>query len=106
MHTNLTHWIFGTLLALAVSFPALADSEVVGHIPKITRKFVEINGQTYPLLRGNSENLRARENEATECWYQYRITCGTLADSGYFDKARVTLRDGIAIRIEVLEHRP
>ncbi len=96
----------GLMISQTAHAADLVNAEVIGHISNITRKFVEINDKKYPLLRGDSENLKIRQGEATECWYQYRITCGTLADSGYFDKAKVTIRNGLAIRIEVLEHRP
>lgn len=103
MNTNLARYVFGFLLWLAAIYPALADSVIVGNVPRITVRNVEIGGVSYPLLQGNSQNMRATSETATECWAKYRTTCGTLEGIGYIDKARVTIRNGIAIRIELLE---
>ncbi|OYY93088.1 MAG: hypothetical protein B7Y41_13325 [Hydrogenophilales bacterium 28-61-23] len=103
MKTHLSHWALGTLLWLATIYPVLADSIIVGNVPRITVKQVEIDGVSYPLLKGDSQNMRATSETATECWSKYRTTCGTLAGIGYIDKASVTIQNGIAIRVEVLE---
>lgn len=91
--------------ALCGACLAWADSEVVGYVSSITTDFVEIRGKSYPLFNGDSNDMRARYPAATECWAKERTTCGTLAGVGYIDKARVTLRNGVAIRIQVLEMR-
>jgi hypothetical protein len=103
MNTNLSQYAFGFLLWLTVLYPAWADSVIVGNVPRITVRNVEIGGISYPLLQGNSQNMRATSDTTTECWVKYRTTCGTLEGIGYIDKARVTIRNGFAIRIEVLE---
>jgi len=92
------------LLVLA-SQAAWADTEIIGNVPRITTEFVEVGDKMYPLLHGASNNMRASSWEATECWAGPRTTCGTLAGIGYIDKARITLRNGVAVRIEVLELR-
>lgn len=91
--------------ALCGACLAWADSEVVGYVSKITTDYVEIRGESFPLFNGGSNDMRARYPAATECWAKERTTCGTLAGVGYIDKARVTLRNGVAIRIQVLEMR-
>lgn len=91
------------VLSLAVAQLAFADTEIVGYVDKITTRHVWIGGQVYPLVRGDTTNLRLPPHEATECLIGQRITCGTLAGVGYIDKARVTVRNGVALRIEVLE---
>lgn len=82
-----------------------ADTEIVGQVSRITTDFVEVRGQSYPLFNGASNDMRATSRAATECWAKERTTCGTLAGVGYIEKARVTLRNGVAIRIQVLEMR-
>jgi hypothetical protein len=95
----------GTLIALT-SLPAPgADTVVIDRVPRITVQHVEVGPVTYPLLNGNSQDMRSSSPNTTQCWATYRTTCGTLAGIGYIDKARVTVRDGYAIRIEVLELR-
>jgi hypothetical protein len=103
MNLHLKHWVMGIALLQAISFSVIADTEIIGRVGKITVKNIEIDGKNYPLLKGESEDLRARVGEVTECREKYRMTCGTLAGVGYIDKARVTIRNGIAMRIEVLE---
>lgn len=103
MKTTLVASLIGIALASPFYASAWADSEIVGVVPKITTKFVEIDGASYPLMRGDSQEMRRSSPDVTECWSRYRTTCGTLAGIGFIDRARVTVRNGYAVRIEVLE---
>ncbi len=103
MNMRFKYWMMGIVLLQTTSFSVIADTEIIGRVAKITVKNIEIDGKTYPLLKGESENLRANVGEVTECREKYRMTCGTLAGVGYIDKAKVTIRNGIAMRVEVLE---
>lgn len=103
MNLRFKHWVMGIALLQAISFSVIADTEIIGRVVNITVKAILINGKSYPLLRGESEDLRANIRDVTECWNGYRLTCRTLAGVGYVDKAKVTIRNGIAMRIEVLE---
>lgn len=98
------NFLFASCMILGAG-QACADTEIVGQVSRITTDFVEIRGKSYPLFNGASNDMRATSQAATECWAKERTTCGTLAGVGYIEKARVTLRNGVAIRIQVLEMR-
>lgn len=92
------------VVCLASANPAVArETTLLGNVSKVTTGFVEIEGKTFPLKNGASNDVRASSREVTECWAGTRTTCGTLAGVGYIQKAKVTVRDGVAVRIEVLE---
>lgn len=103
MHASSIAIFMGALIALTAHSAISAEKVIVDRVPHITVQHVEVGRVTYPLLNGNSQDMRNTSPGTTQCWATYRTTCGTLAGIGYIDKARVTIRDGYAIRIEVLE---
>ncbi|HNQ03955.1 MAG TPA: hypothetical protein PKH69_05025 [Thiobacillaceae bacterium] len=103
MHTHLKSFFAACLASVAAI--SWADTEITGYVSQITMKHVEIEGKRYPLLQGDSQDMRSTSPRMTQCWAGERTTCGTLAGIGYIHRARVVLRDGAAIRVEVLEMR-
>lgn len=103
MSINIKKWLI-TFIAMAfTTHAAYAEEIIIGHVSKITTKEIIINGNKYPLLNGSSEDLNARPGTVTECREKFRMTCGTVAAIGYIDKAKVTIRNGYAIQIVILE---
>jgi hypothetical protein len=103
MMKRILQWALVSWMGLGAGHALAANGVIEGYVPKITVKQVEIEGRVYPLVRGHSEDMKSTAGRETECWAQYRTTCGTLAGVGYIDKARVTIRNGYAMKIEVLE---
>lgn len=96
----LIYSIFPLVVLTEVSAAPLG---VEGRISDITKNFVVIKENKFPLLRGDETNLRV-DAGTTHCFVnQVRVTCGTLAAVGYVDHARVTIENGYAVRIDVLQ---
>lgn len=95
------------LCLMTGGFAMAADHARVGYVSEITTERVVINGESFPLRNGKSNNMQVRFPKATECWVsdKARTTCGTIAGVGYIHKARVTLHNDTAARIEVIEMR-
>lgn len=80
------------LLALAVMSASAAESSTYEGGILINAKFVMIGNKDYPW------------NSSTKCRDQEKVkmTCETLAQVGYADRARVVVSDGTVTNIDVL----
>ena len=91
---------------LAASAPMLA-AELEGYVPEITTKKLFFGGRYYALVQGASANNAIKWPQGTECYVMtspsYQITCGTLAQVGYIDKAKLRIENDKVVRVEVLE---
>ncbi|MHB1084991.1 MAG: hypothetical protein ACYCZA_09140 [Thiobacillus sp.] len=94
-------------LLWAMPKPALAETEHEGFVPEITTQQLFFNGTYYVLVQGGLENNRTRWPQATECYIKgnptFQVTCGTLAQVGYIDKAKIRIEGKKVMRVEVLE---
>ncbi len=78
-------------------------------MPEITAEKLFFDGKYYPLVKGTAVTNTVRWPQATECHMNmeraagYQVTCGTLAQVGYIDKARLRIENGKVMRVEVLE---
>lgn len=93
----------------AATAPARAATELEGFVPEITTERLFFGGKYYPLVKGTAATNTVRWPQATECHMNmkmaagYQVTCGTLAQVGYIDKARLRIENGKVARVEVLE---
>ena len=103
MKTGFSKLMLAAGMLLTGSAGVMADTEITGYVPEITVGHIWIEGNTYQLIHGDSNDLNSVQG-ITECRVgTHRVTCGTLAGVGYIDRARVTVSGGAATRIEVLE---
>lgn len=98
---------FATTLSCLISAAALAaPTEKIGEVRFFnTKNLTFLDGKSYPLARGDSKDLSSSYGTATQCFVEgnARTTCSTLAGVGYITKARVTLDNGLVMKVEVLE---
>lgn len=95
-----------TLTSLLTNGALAAPTELIGEVGFInTKTLTFLGGKSYPLAHGDSKDLRSAYGTATQCFMggDARTSCGTLAGVGYITKARVTLDNGLVMKIEVLE---
>ncbi len=92
---------------IAASAPALAASEFEGPVPEITTQKLFFDGKYYALVQGASRSNAIKWPQGTECHVKaassYQVTCGTLAQVGYIDKAKLRIENDKVVRVEVLE---
>lgn len=99
-------WI-AVLIVFAVPKPAQAATEVEGYVPEITTQKLFFDGKYYALTKGVSPDNKIKWPDGTECYIKanptYQVTCGTLAQIGYIDKAKLRIENNKVMRIELLK---
>lgn len=107
MFKKQTRLAYAATLACLISSSALATpTEMIGEVGYFSTKTLTfLGGKSYPLARGDSKDLTSSYGTATQCFVagNARTTCSTLAGVGYITKARVTLDNGLVMKVEVLE---
>jgi len=92
---------------IVASASTQAATELEGFVPEITTERLFFGGKYYALVQGGSRDSTVKWPEATECLVKanpdYQVTCGTFAQIGYLDKARLRIDNGRIARIELLE---
>lgn len=107
-HASLPIKLFMWAFCLTLSSGSVRAATVLeGYVPTITTEKLLFDGKNYPLVKGALADNSVKWPQATECHVklqpEYQITCGTLAQVGYIDKARLLIEDGKVARVEVLE---
>lgn len=93
----------------AITFAEEADSVVEGRIDLIDQDSITVGQQTFPVIYPDYEKGKPKDDRfAVECWVvepteRYQIDFMTLVNVGYVHKARVTLMNGVVLKIEILE---
>lgn len=99
-------WIVLVLMFAVVPKPSQAATELEGYVPEITTQKVFFGGKYYALIQGKSIDNKIKWPQGTECYVKgnptYQVTCGTLAQIGYIDKAKLRIENDKVIRIELL----
>jgi len=84
-----------------------AATELEGYVPQITTQKLLFDGRYYALVQGAVEDSKVKWPKATECYVKanpsYQVTCGTLAQIGYIDKAKLRIENDKVMRVELLE---
>ena len=95
-----------TLTGLITNSALAAPADLIGEVGYIdTKTLTFLGGKSYPLANGASKDLRSSYGSATQCFMpgDARTSCSTLAGVGFITKARVTLDNGVVMKVEVLE---
>lgn len=94
-------------MLVMVPKPSQAATELEGYVPQITTQKLSFGGKYYALVQGAVEDNKVKWPKATECYIKanptYQITCGTLAQVGYIDKAKLRIENDKVMRVDVLE---
>lgn len=105
--SQLILFILVVAMLWAVPKPSQAATELEGYVSVITTQQLFVDGKRYTLVLGALENNHVRWPVATECYMKgkpaVQVTCGTLAQVGYIDKAKIRIEDDKVMRVEVLE---
>ena len=92
---------------MAASGQALAATVLEGYVPEITTQKLSFGGKYYPLVQGASQSNAIKWPQGTECYVMtfpsYQVTCGTLAQVGYIDKAKILIENDKVMRVDLLE---
>lgn len=92
---------------IVASGSSLAATELEGFVPEITTERLLFGGKHYALVQGASRDNAAKWPAATECHVKanpsYQVTCGTFAQIGYIDNAKLRIENGRVARVELLE---
>lgn len=97
------------MLVIVVMVPkhSEAATELEGYVPEITTQKIFFGGKYYPLIQGASIDNKIKWPKATECYVKanptYQVTCGTLAQIGYIDKAKLWIENDRVMRVELLK---
>ena len=98
-----------SIMFTGIVFAEKNISVIEGRINLIEQDYIVLNNQKYSVIHDTSEeNETDNHIPEVECWAMdspepYKIDFATLYGVGYVDKARVTLKNGIVHKIEVLE---
>lgn len=95
-----------SLIYMASNSALAAPTEIIGEVGNISTKTLTfLGGKSYPLARGDSKDMTSAYGTVTQCFVERgaRTTCSTLAGVGFISKAKVTLDNGVVMKIEVLE---
>lgn len=100
-------WMAMLVTFVMVPKPSQAATELEGHVSEITTLKLFFGGKYYPLIQGASVDNKIKWPKATECYVKanptYQVTCGTLAQIGYIDKAKLWIENDKVMRVELLK---
>lgn len=95
------------LMFVIVPKAAKAATELEGYVPEITTQRIFFSGKYYALTQGASPDNKIKWPYGTECYIKanptYQVTCGTLAQIGYIDKAKLRIENNKVMRVELLK---
>lgn len=97
------------IMLTSIGFAAEEISVFEGRIRLMKPNSIFLNNQEYNVIHAESKEYKMGfDIPLTEVWIMhtaipYKIDFATLYGVGYVTKARVTLKDGIVHKIEVLE---